>query len=1221
MKHIISLYQYCKSFTVRRNLFNISKQDKHTNDSLINLQCLNRINVARFLYLLIEQSHTTMVSESIHDGDWAKSLVGRDWEIFWSEEEDNENAAATDKKVYDSSQIEPKKSSIEENDNSNSNKQSEGGKESDGDSNSVGSIIDDWYAGRVVSAEVDSDAGKYLFKIRFVGDAEIYEMSLDPSKVRPSARGWIKRTKALLCCNSLDDMEKELPPDTRMLDDQGCLNDLRMEMDSYCYVSFNLQLPEQKEGLRPPLVEDVKKILNLRYLLRSQLLLRSRLATIVNHHGSSKYYVDIGGAMLENPTENFLEILVQCCTELDRSIAWYLRCWELLVTMFGGTSEALPRVPPSIDIDKLLHDLEYGKICLVRCATMDITPTASKRRLLSTETSPSRRPKRRSSRWGNGIPHDSIDIAADRCDLCSTNSVDQFVETLCESEERWFQSMFAKMLQTLSHIVVGPIIRWQRQSQLYIGETELANELGDGAEDGVDASSTTSSNEEESSGEEEDLFFCLEEIELCYNAAQTNPVLAAIDLDEYNRKLQRKINDINSTAARAKSLLRSLAEAAEATTKDKDDVLVGLGSILEAAHSPGDSLVNVEPIGKADSPITRALLSSAMDVRSWLLDVWHAQRVRERFDFIEKVASKSSSLPNLSTFESLLDITELNRVVEEAKLESRTMVTRLTESSDLIEKYRRELELGSEGETLSSMDGADVAMNELLSSVPCLSIVEEKIAVHADLLSWSSRALSVFEDKVTHNQLETLNKELQEILAGNSQRRMELVHGTKFNPEINRAIGSFASADSVAVCGGVVDDVTRIYSQSAEWKQRADAIVQALRAHGNSAAGEPTSPSRLPAMVDIKRICDLLEDYDSIKVDHTGIKKILDQVCIEANSWTSRLVDTIADESLSSCLEFLVAERARRPKGLIMDPTRTTFDSSVDFLSWHSRVRQVLSSVSPSDISHQKEVAATALRSVLSDLYPLLVEGIEALEIYNGAAIKEGFCSTVQFDTKRSLSLLESLHGTRRSSRAVRRERLESHAIGATILSRITAPSEDFAQGCPLFAMLWLQWHVFVTKMVRDCSETSNGDELVVSKRHSVSISLTEAKTLLAQRPTRRSVVFVSPGISLLEGAKTTELARLDQLVQKAEVIEGEIRDLLLRSNDMSKNIRHKSECVRQHLSQLKAAHLTLRSRSLGKGGLSLDTAMEPLVDHHLKNFTWLVSIPPLALELSESPH
>jgi hypothetical protein len=174
--------------------------------------------------------------------DWARSLVGRDWEIWWNDEEENKdeteevnvqrpsmNDATITTKITtatteigpirgtdhhhqgdviqesgpipmvvdrqnsgqrSSSPVAPEKSTNPDAQPKDDDKNGKNNQDGEVQSDSEGSIIDDWYAGRVLKMTQQAD-NVFMFKILFVGDDEIYEMELIPSKVRPSSRGWI----------------------------------------------------------------------------------------------------------------------------------------------------------------------------------------------------------------------------------------------------------------------------------------------------------------------------------------------------------------------------------------------------------------------------------------------------------------------------------------------------------------------------------------------------------------------------------------------------------------------------------------------------------------------------------------------------------------------------------------------------------------------------------------------------------------------------------------------------------------------------------------------------------------------------------------------------------------------------------------------------------------------------------------------------------------------
>lgn len=137
---------------------------------------------------------------------WAESLVGRDWEIWWSEDREgstgeNDNGKSSQGRDIDKADDAAMEidgtmaggdlfpSTVKDSINEIDEDVAEDSEE-ENESESEGSIIDDWYAGRILSYEQVGDQS-FVFKTLFVGDEQIYDIVLDPQKVRPSAIGWI----------------------------------------------------------------------------------------------------------------------------------------------------------------------------------------------------------------------------------------------------------------------------------------------------------------------------------------------------------------------------------------------------------------------------------------------------------------------------------------------------------------------------------------------------------------------------------------------------------------------------------------------------------------------------------------------------------------------------------------------------------------------------------------------------------------------------------------------------------------------------------------------------------------------------------------------------------------------------------------------------------------------------------------------------------------------
>jgi hypothetical protein len=1132
---------------------------------------------------------------------WAKSLVGRDWEIYWNDEEDKEDSPAKQVDTISSMEIctEEKENVDTKNDNEDEDEDSE-----------QGSIIDDWYAGKVLSLE-PQDGDKLSFKVHFVGDEEIYDMDLEPKKVRPSARGWIKRTKALLCA-SLDTEDKPwdaiLPPDTSTWEDQSDLNNLQRELNSKtCRV---IGLTDRKDGVEIPRLDDLKKILHLRYLLQAQIFLRSRLATIVNHHGSTKF---VGGE--PNPTEAHVNNLTECCRDLNQACEWYCKCWELLTTFFGQI--------PSFTADKLItfdnvfdEYLEFGKNCLVNCASMDLRSTASKRRQLLSPTSNKRRPKRRRKHasWGSSPDH-VLESVADEGDLRSTSFVDQFVRTLEQSTESWFLVLFGKMLQTVSHFVVDPLLTWRRKARLLIGDKD---ELGDAMndEDGMEDEKENSDSEDEgseSSGEKEQQFFTVEAIEVCIRSLEGNPVLSFLDLSREEVKLKTKLAAVQAIATKATELLQRIAEDTGDSSKSSDEVLEGLKAILTVVQSPDHDTFNVEPIGRVGSQLTRDLLANAIEIRSWLNDVKHAEAVRERRVFIEELVARTNQLPSPSDMPMGVDDSDLLRRREDAERAVHSMHGTLSEYDPLFEKYSLEIDQRQGSSGILSREGALEALKEL-AKCAVISVAEEEISSRVDILDWSEEAGAILRSDTTRIEyapLEELFKSLQLILSGRSQTRRGILVDVTVNDNVETEVCSFASTDAKSICGSLMERATSLYSKASQWKERAEAAISTLRMHGNPSAGEILAALKLPGMVDIKRINDLVSEYESLSVEVPEYTDILQRVQEDANKWSTALKTTITAEdiSLENCLSFLVRERECRPKGIIMDPTRHAYDSLLEFLGWHTRVNENVQKLAAdtSKASRQVELANSSVEKystlLVSTIYPLLGEGADVVEVYERARDVSG-----QFRANSQLcgQVLEKLYGIRKSSRALSRERLESHPLGSCILSRMVRVEVDLSEGLPLFFLLWVEWHLFVADFVSQCDDVSDSESESNDTTSGCPRSLAGARDLRAQQPIHPDIDGVGPSdVLLLLKTKTTELERLDCVIKEAEQVESKIRDLLSRSKDMLKGSIHKVDLVRQHLSQLKES---LKDRVLGEGGLSLSPALGPQLERHIKVFTWLVS-------------
>jgi hypothetical protein len=1155
---------------------------------------------------------------------WAHSLVGQDWEIFWSEGDDGEAASgqgetstedANDQPFTDA--ISPPESTKKDQTSDDMNVEDknkspgQGDEDRKSDDTSEGSIIDDWYAGHIKLCTPQHD-GAFSFQVKFVGDDTDYDVLLDPSKVRPSARGWIKRAKALLCssvqASTLVEWERSLPPDTSTLADQNDLLQMKNNFGPDKFEQLRVNKNGASESVDIPTLEDLSKVRRLQYLLQAQILLRTRLAIIVNHHGSTQ---EVGGE--PNPTEAYVDHLVRCAKDLEQACGWFYRSWELHQSLFpdpNSLSRSSGGDISAITLDILLQDyMDVGKNAVTACASIDTSPTATKRRQpVSPTARRTKRRKKNNMRFGNS-PESLLD-QFDKEDFLSTVCVDQFVQTLRANDARWSLSLFGKMLQSLSHFIVDPVLAWSRRADILL--REKSDLVESAQEEGVNRDEHDASEDDGSDDMPEDdkvQFFTYEDMEVCTREAEQSPLLSRFNLSERQTKLKQKLADIDAFEVITRALFSRIMEETGYSSKASDDTLRGLISIDEDANSSNHAVSNLDPLGKAPSPLTRGVLKDAIRFRTWLLDLLHAETIRERLSFVNNLASRSSKLPTSTDSSGWSN----KRAAAIARI--RNISSLSDEHLSLLARCNSKIDDRSSNGIITS-EGASSTLNDL-KKLPVVTLVEEKIAVRVDVLAWNENASEVFSHNATnveYEKLKVLNESLQLIVRGRSGTRAEIVKNLDPNTSIETEVCSFASNDVRSISDSLSKRVTALHSKALKWKERADSIISCLRMHGNDAAGQCISTHKLPGMVDIKRISDLIGEYGSLEVQIPGYTGILENVHREASQWSEALSKTIIEErhAFEENLYFLEKQRDERPRGIIMDPTRHVFDILIDLLIWYRRVKEGLVKLAsdagpvmkePSDEDDAFEKYAALLSRCV---YPVLIEGSDVVEVYNEETNSHG---QFEANSMRCVKILEGLYDLRKSARALSRERLESNEFGAAILSRMVVRDVDLAEGAPLFLLLWFAWHCSVCEFVSRCTDTSDDEEDNVS-RDFHNLSLADARKLKAQQPTLavENLENVAPHVNFILGTKTYDLKELDRIILESEQIESDVRETLACTKNLLRGSLEKADSARAHLSKLKELLADVKARAKGKIGVSLNASIEPQLDHHIKLFSWLVS-------------
>lgn len=1014
-------------------------------------------------------------------------------------------------------------------------------------------------------------------------------------------------------CSALPS-EDQLPADTSMDDDQEELDKLQNEISSKTY--DRIRLPKQKGDLESPNVEELDQMLRLRYLLRAQIYLRSRLAKIENHAGSAKH---IDGE--QNPTETYVNHLVACCRDLEQLCDWFCQCWGLLASFFGeqsGSSQEADGIfKRQLTVDHIASKFyEAGKNIIMNALSIDLDSTISKRRQ---PISPSPQKGRQSKRRRLNDPGQNAGLYK----ISSNSVVERLLSAIKEKSTNSFLFSAGKMIHRVSSCILDPCLVWKQRACELLGEARLRDgkvlSTEFAAEEGAaQKKSEAGESDSEESKADERTFCNYADIQSALAAIAAGPVLQRLDWNPEKEKLEKKVQEIVEIELAARHSFSRIAEEQSHSDPDNDPILKSLRDIVEQAADPNGNLFNVNPIGKAMSPITREVLDDGIELRRWLLDVWHAEDARERICFVENIGERLKELPDLIEVPEVANNAHVQSTIAAAKSKARSLVE-ISLSPSTKEMASVVLWPPKQNPPIVTTAGVNEALAKL-KTCPFILPVEEQLAIRLDVLLWGERAALLITlsngTRVDFQQLETLSVDLQLILKGRPKTRVELLEDVYPNLSVEREMERFGSNDVLALHGQVVQTAASLHSIASQWRLRSQSIIDSLRMHGNKIAGQAISTQKSAPMVDLKRINDLTTEYKTLQVNVDTSIDVLIAVEREALKWNRGLYQRIMEEGmpLVDCLPFLLKERDLRPCGIIMDPTRHFLDSLVDVLTWYQSLKDAIGEAASEitalpvqDVSestiHQKHSSLT-----VSVIYPLLTEGVEIVESHARTA---GTASLAQVTSAQdSLRILEDF-GFRRSAKAVNLGKIHFHPLGSSILSRMVGAGADEGQGFPLVLLGWYSWHLRVAELIASCEHVPNGEDGVKASRVAViSPSLRSARALLAKQPrlVSGSENEVAAG-TVLRRTKTLEVAKLERLVLSAESAEDNMRKLLSLSKELLKAGMQEEQKVQEHLANLKQSYSALKTHSNSADCLSLEESFETPIDHHVKIFTWLVSL------------
>lgn len=1153
--------------------------------------------------------------------------------------------AATEVNESETQQNQPSESSEEQKkppSDEDGNAEMKGEEHKDDDSNSADEWEDedvtDWYDATVIG--FSSETG--VSKVRFVGDDDtVYSMKLKPSIVRPCVQAWVKRSNAILEGHyegqqgfDFGAWEKQLPVDTATLQDQRFL-DHEWKGALATISGTGTTTSTTTDVSSDSLAKDRKDIVRLCFLVQSQIYLRSKLAPAVQSGES--------GAM----SDAYLNHLVKCLKDLQQLCVWYEDCYSLFEKVVLTAAPA-PEVDanhsesqqeggtPLYATGSSLFNVEYIRgYCLEKGRPMintflatDFSRAGSKRRPVTLPAPlPARKTKRRKGYKASGFlesreNHEDDDILLEEGAFMSLKSVKKFVGKV--HREKWYVAPLLRMLEHLCSEVQEPMRLWKQNVNVILGEEvdsddDDTSSSEDENENGNEIQNTKEADE--MSNDESARYFNFEEVSSCLDSVRNNRVLAKFDLSQWTNKLRKKLAGIEAFEADVWRAIPHIVDEVGQSTKKSDQVLARLQEAKVAAISTNHHVKNIDPLGQGTSRLTRSVIDNAIAVREWVLDLRHVDLVRERVSFVQDVVSRAPMLPHVPAPPHRLVDESLTSAMTsrlgQAMSRIQSLSSKLYSHVQVFSRYEN-IVTESSSVQLRSKPEVRAALDELRAT-PVVSLVEEKLSIRWDVLKWRDSAQgpldNIQRNGVKFDVLEGLKEQLDAILSGSSSSRTEILNGLEKNPAIDNNIRQFARSEIELFCAEQASTVEQLYLKANDWKTRADSIIMALRIHGNPTAGSSLSGGqKTAAMVDLKRVDDLLAEYDELGSTMDERRTRLSSIRKEAVSWCTS-VEKIIDGD-NNVLERLTVARDTRPKGVLMEPARHVVDSWVEALQWHNRLKDALCALASSSASRggSDNADGDTLSALIAEkIYPLMVEGQEVISSFSRHA--QGVGSFLPDDALRSLSRFPEYN---KPTRTVSVAKLETSQLGNTILSRLVDRNRDATQGSPLLCLLFLTWRVAVIDLIqRQRAKREDEDDDTEQGP-----SLEEAKQLSALRPQLPQLDSQSdatmddgslPFHRLFSRVETTEVARFRQLISDGERVESDTRAILPTTKEVVRGSFDKTDSVREHLATLKKLQADFKSRVQDRTGLILSSALEESLDSVVKDVAWLVRTFPYA--------
>jgi Transcription factor S-II (TFIIS), central domain len=1046
--------------------------------------------------------------------------------------------------------------------------------ESHSEDENLEDAIVDWYDGKVLMFQQTSKG--CFFQVCFLGDSKMYTMVLNQNLVRPSARAWILRTKAILDVQDEENWEMLLPNDTSMLDDLDYLQSIQQQLEqNVVNMTPNLLHSTSKQDQNR-----IEKIQRLRFVTQSQIYLRTRLAPVE---------MIIEQQVDENePSEVYIDHLNSCLRTLDEALEWFCKSWKLQQAIVNEID--LPSVVSPFVFHK--EYIDAGRHTLRNLITITANRSVLKKRTAVSNPGARRTKRRKIQRDLEAMPSsiqrysesESIDSVMDEflTSPVTFAALSRFPDKIQPLLRKWFENFCLQMLSMMLNLILAPLEECEVEISNILGEESINNCNQDNSIQTIDLEHKDDHFSQEKENTKNQKYFTSQDIEDLLHHMNAHPVLRRIDLSSRKQNLHAKINSIAKLEADAWKVIATIADK-PTNLCDVDGVLAALEGISDQLDSDYSFLIDESPLrNDADSKLTRKVIENAYILRKWLLDLHHAESHRERITFIQDVVDRANNLPTVPCLPGEYD--QLNslaarflQAVASAQALSQRLISSEQSLDPCVAKLIQQPTLPADDARLQTLEGIDKILC-CFSHFPFLSVVEEKLAVRKDLLLWVDSEkpfVNRAKKSRTLDDVEETFKILTNILIGTSQGRKDLIVSLKHDGSMEKEIRHGAQMDFEHLTDNIGPKFHAQYVEATNWKQRALTMLNTLRFHRNPVAGEPLTTSKGSSMVELKRIQDLLDDYETLNFSIPEFHKVILAVWKDATQWSQDVHHVIDTEQ--NLLSQLIFYRNERPRGIIVDPARHIFDAFIELLDWHRKVKESIG-------TNRQEIDFTIVHGLIYD-------GSEIIDRY--ISWRKSGDDEVDYNIEALKRYLSNAYKMVRQPKLNFLSKIDASPLGQMILDKLYSPSFDAIEGFPFLMMLHLVWIGQISDVVHAATHEASA----------IQPTLREAETLLRLEPKLSNGGINALLNEYMEKIKFQFLCLIDE----GKALEANSKQMLCLDKEIFRERNTNGDQLREILGVLKTNQLKFKALKQGGKGLVLDSDLEKNLDRLIKEICWFL--------------